>query len=107
MVIILILCHNFTQLTWHWQSGKLNVDLLFSENEQRFVLIKQKKKKSSTCILMKSAKKHFNNTIKVKPSFKKIAEMDKYDNLGIIGEGSYGVVIKCKHKQSGQVKFHR
>ena len=29
--------------------------------------------------------------------------MDKYDNLGIIGEGSYGVVIKCKHKQSGQV----
>lgn len=30
--------------------------------------------------------------------------MDKYDNLGIIGEGSYGVVIKCKHKQSGQVR---
>ena len=30
--------------------------------------------------------------------------MDKYDNLGIIGEGSYGVVIKCRHKQSGQVK---
>ena len=29
--------------------------------------------------------------------------MDKYDNLGIIGEGSYGVVIKCRHKQSGQV----
>ena len=29
--------------------------------------------------------------------------MDKYDNLGIIGEGSYGVVIRCKHKQSGQV----
>ena len=29
--------------------------------------------------------------------------MDKYDNLGVIGEGSYGVVIKCKHKQSGQV----
>ena len=32
--------------------------------------------------------------------------MDKYDNLGIIGEGSYGVVIKCKHKQSGQVSKH-
>ena len=32
--------------------------------------------------------------------------MDKYDNLGIIGEGSYGVVIKCKHKQSGQVRQH-
>lgn len=29
--------------------------------------------------------------------------MDKYDNLGIIGEGSYGVVIRCKHKQSGQI----
>ena len=29
--------------------------------------------------------------------------MEKYDNLGVIGEGSYGVVIKCKHKESGQV----
>ena len=34
-------------------------------------------------------------------------KMDKYDNLGIIGEGSYGVVIKCKHKQSGQVRIHK
>ena len=30
--------------------------------------------------------------------------MEKYDNLGVIGEGSYGVVIKCKHKESGQVR---
>jgi len=29
--------------------------------------------------------------------------MEKYDNLGVIGEGSYGVVIKCKHKESGQI----
>lgn len=29
--------------------------------------------------------------------------MEKYDNLGMVGEGSYGMVMKCKHKESGQV----
>ena len=29
--------------------------------------------------------------------------MDKYENLGTVGEGSYGVVLKCRHKESGQV----
>jgi cyclin-dependent kinase-like len=29
--------------------------------------------------------------------------MDKYENLGMVGEGSYGVVIKCRHKETGQV----
>jgi len=29
--------------------------------------------------------------------------MDKYENLGIVGEGSYGVVLKCRHRQSGQL----
>jgi len=28
--------------------------------------------------------------------------MDKYENLGVVGEGSYGVVIKCRHKETGQ-----
>ena len=27
--------------------------------------------------------------------------MDKYENLGTIGEGSYGVVLKCKDKTNG------
>ena len=27
--------------------------------------------------------------------------MDRYENLGTVGEGSYGVVIKCKDKTSG------
>ena len=30
--------------------------------------------------------------------------MEKYENLGIIGEGSYGVVLRCKHKETGQVR---
>lgn len=29
--------------------------------------------------------------------------MDKYENLEIVGEGSYGVVIKCKHRKTGQI----
>ena len=26
--------------------------------------------------------------------------MEKYENLGMLGEGSYGMVMKCKHKVS-------
>ena len=29
--------------------------------------------------------------------------MEKYENMGLVGEGSYGMVIKCKHKETGQV----
>jgi len=29
--------------------------------------------------------------------------MEKYENLGIVGEGSYGMVLKCRHRQSGQL----
>jgi len=29
--------------------------------------------------------------------------MDKYENLGIVGEGSYGMVLKCRHRQTGQL----
>ena len=27
--------------------------------------------------------------------------MEKYENLGMIGEGSYGMVMKCRHRVSG------
>jgi len=29
--------------------------------------------------------------------------MDNYENLGTIGEGTYGVVLKCRHKETGQI----
>ncbi|XP_069052031.1 cyclin-dependent kinase-like 4 isoform X2 [Lepisosteus oculatus] len=29
--------------------------------------------------------------------------MDMYENLGIVGEGSYGLVMKCKHKETGHI----
>eukprot|EP00949_MAST-11_sp_MAST-11-sp1_P004270 g4270.t1 len=29
--------------------------------------------------------------------------MENYENLGTIGEGTYGVVLKCKHKETGQI----
>ena len=29
--------------------------------------------------------------------------MDKYEHEGVVGEGSYGVVIKCRQKESGRV----
>jgi len=29
--------------------------------------------------------------------------MEKYESLGVIGEGSYGTVLKCRHRQTGQL----
>mmetsp|Transcript_30020 Transcript_30020/g.78758 ORF Transcript_30020/g.78758 Transcript_30020/m.78758 type:complete len:513 (-) Transcript_30020:2725-4263(-) len=29
--------------------------------------------------------------------------MEKYDSLGTVGEGSYGMVLKCRHRKSGQL----
>lgn len=29
--------------------------------------------------------------------------MDMYDNLGVVGEGSYGTVMKCRHKETGHI----
>ena len=29
--------------------------------------------------------------------------MEKYENLGLVGEGSYGMVLKCRHKDTGQL----
>jgi len=29
--------------------------------------------------------------------------MEKYDNLGPVGEGSYGMVLKCRHKETQQL----
>ena len=31
------------------------------------------------------------------------SKMDKYEHEGVVGEGSYGVVIKCRHRETGQV----
>lgn len=29
--------------------------------------------------------------------------MEKFDSLCTVGEGSYGVVTKCRHRESGQI----
>ncbi|XP_039606077.1 cyclin-dependent kinase-like 2 [Polypterus senegalus] len=29
--------------------------------------------------------------------------MEKYENLGLVGEGSYGLVMKCKNKSNGRI----
>jgi len=29
--------------------------------------------------------------------------MNKYDVLGVVGEGAYGVVLKCKNKETGEI----
>ena len=29
--------------------------------------------------------------------------MEKYENMGMIGEGSYGMVLKCRHKETRQL----
>lgn len=29
--------------------------------------------------------------------------MEKYENIEVVGEGSYGVVMKCRHRETGQM----
>ncbi|KAJ9591982.1 hypothetical protein L9F63_001494 [Diploptera punctata] len=29
--------------------------------------------------------------------------MEKYENIAVVGEGSYGLVIKCRHRETGQM----
>ena len=29
--------------------------------------------------------------------------MERYESLGVVGEGSYGVVLKCRHRETGQI----
>jgi serine/threonine protein kinase len=32
--------------------------------------------------------------------------MNKYEIIGIVGEGAYGVVYKAKHKETGEFGIH-
>ena len=29
--------------------------------------------------------------------------MDRYESLGVVGEGSYGLVLRCRHRETGQI----
>ena len=29
--------------------------------------------------------------------------MNKYDVLGVVGEGAYGIVLKCRHRETGEM----
>jgi hypothetical protein len=31
--------------------------------------------------------------------------MNKYEVLGVVGEGAYGVVLKCRNKETGEIKY--
>ena len=34
--------------------------------------------------------------------------MNKYEILGVVGEGAYGVVLKCKNRETGETcKFKK
>lgn len=33
--------------------------------------------------------------------------MNKYEVLGVVGEGAYGVVLKCKNKETGEIGKNR
>ena len=31
--------------------------------------------------------------------------MNKYEILGVVGEGAFGVVLKCRNKENGEIKI--
>jgi len=31
------------------------------------------------------------------------AIMEKYEQIAVVGEGSYGLVMKCRHKETDQI----
>jgi len=31
--------------------------------------------------------------------------MNKYEVLGVVGEGAYGVVLKCRNKENGEIGY--
>lgn len=33
-----------------------------------------------------------------------LVRMNKYEVLGVVGEGAYGVVLKCRNKESGEIQ---
>ena len=43
------------------------------------------------------------NNRKTTHEYKTRFNMDRYEHEGVVGEGSYGVVIKCRHKETGQI----
>lgn len=32
--------------------------------------------------------------------------MNKYEVLGVVGEGAYGVVLKCRNKENGEISYN-
>lgn len=32
-----------------------------------------------------------------------MGKMEKYENIEVVGEGSYGIVMKCRHRETGQM----
>ena len=32
--------------------------------------------------------------------------MNKYEILGVVGEGAYGVVLKCQNRETGEIRKH-
>lgn len=32
-----------------------------------------------------------------------MGKMEKYENIEVVGEGSYGIVMKCRHRETGQI----
>jgi serine/threonine protein kinase len=32
--------------------------------------------------------------------------MNKYEVLAVVGEGTYGVVLKCRHKETNEISHH-
>lgn len=37
---------------------------------------------------------------------KRIKTMNKYEIIGVVGEGAYGIVLKCRNKETNEISNH-
>ncbi|XP_046577547.1 LOW QUALITY PROTEIN: cyclin-dependent kinase-like 4 [Haliotis rubra] len=87
-----------TKVSGSWSEQAMSLLLQKKLQENRLMELQRAPAKPKTYHLAPSHTDHHVHSQSTKKS-----EMDKYERIMKIGEGSYGVVFKCRHRETGQL----